>query len=175
MQDFFRVFDDSIPNPPRMNSQIWFYRPTKSLCPECNGPYLLHEDRQRFCDSCMSWFHVKCLHGFSEDNDDDSVDYMVPNVQRPLDIDTLNNEGFPAIMDGVLENPTVRGHGGHYDFDNNWLNTGSGVQKGLIKDWYKEDSYPHEWLEELGENFLQDFVIEKSWKFYGCPLCGLRV
>jgi hypothetical protein len=27
----------------------------------------------------------------------------------------------------------------------------------------------------LGENFLEDFVIQKSWRFYSCPKCSREV
>jgi hypothetical protein len=105
------------------------------------------------------------------------MDYDEPDKQRHLDIEGFNFDGFPAILEEVLEMPTVRGHRGDYDFDNNWLTTGSGVQKGLINKWFGKDSelLPTKWLEELGEDFLEDFVIDKTWKFYQCPLCGLEV
>jgi len=53
-----------------------------------------------------------------------------------------SEDGFPAIFNDVIQLPTVRGHGGEYNWDNNWLTTGSGVQKGLIARWREQDSYP---------------------------------
>jgi hypothetical protein len=34
---------------------------------------------------------------------------------------------------------------------------------------------PEGWMELLGEGFLEDFLVGKSWKFYNCPACGSRV
>jgi hypothetical protein len=121
------------------------------------------------------WFHLKCLGDVIRDDGDPMIDYNIPTNPKPLNLEVFNPFGFPAIMDEVLERPTVRGHGGKYNFDNNWLNTGSGAQQGMIKEWIKKEAFPNNWLERLGENFLPDFVIEKNWKFYACPLCGLEV
>ena len=46
------------------------------------------------------------------------------------------------------------GHGGIYDFDNNWLNTGSGVQKGLISKW-REEVCPDKWEKQSGRIFTK--------------------
>jgi len=62
-----------------------------------------------------------------------------------------------------------------YNFDNNWLNTGSGVQKGLISEWKEARLLPETWSQALGEDFLTDFLEWVSWKLYACPLCSGKV
>ena len=171
MDWYFREFDDSIPNPPRMNSQIWFHRHTKTPCTVCGKIYKPHRDRQRFCHQCASWFHLGCLGG----DKSDEVDFESMNNQGELEEKKLGADGFPAVFGDVLRGPTTRGHGGSYNFDNNWLNTGSGVQKDLITKWRDEGVCPGDWLAKLGENFLRDFLIGKSWTVYTCPTCGDEV
>jgi uncharacterized protein YcnI len=79
------------------------------------------------------------------------------------------------IFDDILSRPTVRGHGGNFRFKDCWLNTGSGVQKGLVEKWKADGILPQDWLKDLGENFLEEFVVSKEWKRYNCPLCSGRV
>jgi hypothetical protein len=67
----------------------------------------------------------------------------------------------------VLERPSVRGHAGRFTLDNTWLITGSGVQKKVIRQWKEEGGVPNNWVKELGENFLEDF-LEKDWKKFTC-------
>ena len=117
---------------------------------------------------CGGWVHLGCLEGGGEDEED----FEVPANQGTLDIETVGEDGSPAVFDQVLGGPTVRGHGGVYDWNNNWLNTGSGVQKGLVEEWRASGSVPDDWVSRMGENFLEDFVIGKSWKFFPCPSCG---
>jgi hypothetical protein len=169
MRQYFRVFDDSLANPPRMNSKIWFHRVAKTLCTVCNNPYLPHLERQRYCHDCKEWIHLGCL---TFEGDNLFPDFEVPSNQGVLDIEKLGEDGVPQILDAVLSRPTVRGHGGIYDLENNWLNTGSGVQKGLIQIWKGEGRVPENWLEELGEGFLEDFIIGKSWKLFPCIRCS---
>jgi hypothetical protein len=169
MRNYFRVFDDSLANPVRMNSQIWFRRVTKTPCTVCNRPYLPHLERQRYCHDCKEWIHLSCL---TAEGDNPFPDFKVVSNQQVLDIEKLGEDGVPKILDAVLSRPTVRGHGGIYDFDNNWLNTGSGVQKELVLKWKGRGRVPENWLELLGENFLEDFVIGKSWKSFPCIKCG---
>lgn len=173
---YFRTFDDSIPDPPRMNSQIWFSRECKSKCTICGDLYKPHKDRERYCYSCRLWFHLQCLGDVvGDDFGDPTIDFLTRTTEETIDVEEEGEDGFPAIFNDVIQQPTVRGHGGEYNWDNNWLNTGSGVQKGLIARWREEDSYPDDWLKLLGENFLQDFVIEKRWKFYACPCCARNI
>jgi hypothetical protein len=170
MGSFFRSFDDSLLEPRRMNSKIWFKRPVKKPCRVCNGPYLPHQDRQRYCPTCQEWLHVGCMDDGFEAG---TLDYTLAPDHVP-DPSTLTNEELLALCERVLEKPSVRGHGGTYDtydWDNNWLNTGSGVQKGIIRRWKEEGAVPDDFVKELGENFLQDF-LSKSWITYVCPTCG---
>lgn len=168
---YFREFDDSIPNPSRQNSKIWFHRRTKTVCSVCESTYKPHRDRQRFCHECALWFHLSCLGG----DKSAEIDFEPTNNQGELEVEKLGEDGLPAVFGEVLRGPTTRGHGGDYDFDNNWLNTGSGAQKGLIAKWRGEGVCPEDWLNQLGENFLQDFLIGKSWTVYNCPTCGGEV
>lgn len=168
MRWYFQEFNDSIPNPPRMNSKIWFYRRTKASCPICLDFYRPHLDRQRFCHGCEQWFHLGCL----GDESEDGVDFEVSPNQGDLDIVAVGEDGSPAVFDEVLGGPTVRGHGGVYIWENNWLNTGSGVQKGLIQGWRVAGRVPDDWESLLGENFLGDFLVGKTWKSFHCPSCG---
>ena len=70
------------------------------------------------------------------------VDFDPVDVVKPLDVDEVDEDGNPAIWNEVLSCPTVRGHHGHYDFENSWLITGSGTQKGWIEDWKAAGSFP---------------------------------
>ena len=180
MRSFFQEFDDSLPDPPRINSQTWFHRRVKTPCMVCNAPYAPHRDRQRYCYTCNCWYHIKCLGDVvGEDSKSgdhsESLDFNVSDNQGTLDIESLDSDGFPTIFSDVLKSPTVRGHGGVYNWDNNWAITGSGVQKSLIESWRQEGDCPEDWLKMLGENFLEDFIIGKSWKFYTCPTCRINI
>ncbi|KAF8799110.1 hypothetical protein BYT27DRAFT_7202127 [Phlegmacium glaucopus] len=176
MRWYFRVFNDSSPTPPRMNSQIWFLRQERTKCTICQGDYNPAIDQQRYCYECQLWFHDGCLGDVVVGLDwATDQDYLVIDQEEELDKEMLGDDGLPAIFDQVLQGPTVRGQAGEYDFDNNWLNTGSGVQKGLIEDWQKQEQCPEDWLEQLGENFLEDFLGGKTWKFYACPICSSHV
>lgn len=171
MGNFFRSFHDGILEPPRMNSQIWFERRTKTPCPPCGLCYCPHQDRQRYCSTCSAWIHISCL---DDSFGPQSLDYTI-SPDPVVDPANLNAPELLALCEKVLEGPSVRGHGGSYetyDWDNNWLNTGSGVQKGLIRAWKEEGAVPADWEKGLGENFLQDF-LKKSWTTYTCPSCGL--
>ena len=169
MDDFFRHFDDSMHNPPRMNSQIWFHRQNKTPCQPCGEEYVPHCDRQRYCYSCQTWIHTRCL-----DGENAYPDFDIPPNQGVLDVATLGGDGLPSVFGEVLSRPTVRGHGGEFLFADCWLNTGSGVQKALIEEW-KAGTLPGDWLKQLGENFLEEFVIGKSWRWYSCCLCSSRM
>jgi hypothetical protein len=172
MRKFFREFDDSLPNPLRMNSKIWFHRATRTVCTACTLIYRPHKDRQRYCYGCQKWYHLGCL---GDGGGGDEEDFTIPEDKGELDVDILGKGDFPLIWEEVLQGPTVRGHGGVYVWSNNWLNTGSGVQKGLIEGWKREGSYPDDWRVELGEDFLEDFVIGKSWNWYPCPTCAIVI
>lgn len=173
---YYRTYDDAIPNPPRMNSKIWFSRRLKTQCNVCLEIYKPHKDRQRYCYACRLWFHLQCV-GDAVGNDfgDPKIDFHTRTTEGTIDIEAEGDDGFPVIFNEVIQQPSVRGHGGEYNWDNNWLITGSGVQKGLIARWREEDCYPDDWLKLFGENFLQDFVIEKRWKFYACPHCASNI
>jgi len=159
-----------------MNSKIWFSRESQTQCTVCSDPYKPHKDRERYCYSCRLWFHLQCLGDVvGDDLGDPTIDFLTCTTEETIDVEEESEDGFPAIFNDVIQRPTVRGHGGKYNWDNNWLNTGSGVQKGLIAKWREEDSYPDGWLKLLGENFLEDFVIEKRWKFYECPRCARSI
>jgi hypothetical protein len=170
MGPYFMEFNDSLPDPPRMNSQIWFHRETKVPCVVCNDTYAPHEDRQRYCDSCNKWYHVHCL----SDPPPPKNDFREV-AKVPIDIEILAENNLPEVFLGVLAGPTVRGHLGSYKFDNNWLNTGSGVQKAMIAEWTEEERLPQTWLKLLGEKFLEDFLVGISWNFYDCPTCGVKI
>ena len=169
MRNYFCEFDDSLHNPPRMNSQIWFHRVTKTPCQICRQTYRPHLDRQHHCGVCQEWYHLHCLGVDVKEEEQDFEE--VPNPGLP-DFETLGEDGLPAIFKRICDGPTVRGHGGEYDWANNWLNTGSGVQIGLIEDWRNSGRVPEDWLKMLGENFVEDFVMGKVWKWYSCPVCG---
>ena len=170
IEDFFRVFDNSLPNPPRMNAQIWFTHEFRTPCSPCEGHYLPHLDRQCYCIQCNKWIHIRCL-GVDEPTYPDFD--PTPN-QGFLDTETTR-DGLPLIFDDVLSRPTVRGHGGDFKFEDCWLNTGSGVQKGLIERWKADGKVPDDWLKQFGERFLEEFVLEKNWKWYTCCICSGRM
>lgn len=177
---YFQEFDDDIPDPPRMNAQIWFSRSKETRCTVCISPYKPHKHRQRYCHSCQLWFHLQCLGNVVGDDSSEppaTIDFYPCDTasEEAVDIEAVGEDGFPAIFNDVVQQPTVRGHGGVYDWDNNWLTTGSGVQKGLIAKWREEGICPDDWLKLFGENFLQDFIIEKRWKFYACPSCARNI
>lgn len=173
LEDWFRIYDDSLPDPPRFNSQIWFIRMTKTPCESCKTEYLPHIDRQRYCYSCNKWMHVSCL---ERDFDEEAYpDFEIPSQQEDLDLKTLGDDGHPLIFEEIISGPTVRGHGGHYRFEDCWLITGSGVQKALVQKWREEGELPEDWLEKLGENFLEEFVIEKKWKWFRCTFCAAKL
>jgi len=95
---------------------------------------------------------------------------------RPLSSLRGYGDELQGILDEVLKGSMVWGHGeGGYNFDNNWLNTGSRVQRGLIVGWKLVGVIPEMWSQELGENFLKDFLEEISWKSYVCPLYAGRI
>jgi hypothetical protein len=172
MRSYFVIFDDSLPDPPQMNSQIWFHRPTKTQCPICQLCYLPHQHRQHYCHDCKQWVHVSCIgEAIRSSSTHSPLDWEPTSNQGSIDNDWLA-DGWPAIFDDVLRGPTVCGHHGNYDVDNNWLNTESGVQKGLIAMWREEGEYPEDWLRRFGECFLEDFLVGKSWKFFACPQCS---
>jgi hypothetical protein len=112
---------------------------------------------------------VECI-----SEDDDSPDFKVPSNQGTLNIETLQ-DGFPEILYEVMHRPMVRGHMGEYDFNNNWATMGSSSQQGLIQEWRDGGTLPENWLALLGKNFLQDFVIKKTWKVYSCPRCSRSI
>ncbi|KAF8805099.1 hypothetical protein BYT27DRAFT_7213380 [Phlegmacium glaucopus] len=171
MRSYFRLFDDSSPTPTCMNSQIWFLRRRRTKCTICQGDYHPEVDLQHYCHDCELWFHNGGLGDVAVGSDwPRNQEYLVADEEEELDTETLGDDGLPAIFDQVLQGPTIRGHGGEYDVDNNWLTTGSGVQKGLIEGWQKEEQCPEDWLAQLGENFLEDF-LGKTWKLYTCPKC----
>jgi hypothetical protein len=172
MGPYFKEFDDSLAAPARMNSKIWFHRSSKVLCKSCQEPYAPHQDRQRYCDTCKSWYHVRCLQDLATDGD--LVDFDL-TANQPIDTESREDNGLPQIFYAVLAGPNVRGHGGVYNWENNWLVTGSGVQKGMIAEWMEEGECPETWLELLGEGFLEDFLVGKSWKFYSCPTCAINI
>jgi hypothetical protein len=177
MGPYFVEFDDSLPNPPRINSQVWFHRESKVLCSVCDEPYRPHIDRQRYCYSCNKWYHVDCLKPRLPIDPEDPaglVDFH-ETTNNPIDIEKLEEDNLPEVFWAVLAGPTVRGHYGSYEFGNNWLNTGSGVQKALIAEWMEEGTCPESWMKLLGENFLTDFLVGISWKFYDCPACHLNI
>lgn len=168
----FQEFDDSLSEPPRISSKIWFHRTTKALCKKCEEPYLPELDRQRYCDSCRSWYHVRCLINPSPEVDPKDYD---KTKHQAIDTVSLGEDGLPEIFDAVLAGPNVRGHGGKYKWDNNWAITGSGVQKGLIAEWKDVGQVPENWLELLGEGFLKNFLVGRCWKFYPCPTCAVNI
>jgi hypothetical protein len=147
----------------------------------CTEFYHVEDDRQRFCHTCHQWFHVRCLRGDDhvgggdEDEDDEEIDFNLSSNQGVVNTTKLGADGLPSIFDDVLRGPTVRGHAGQYNFDNNWLNTGSGVQKALIREWKAAGTCPDDWLAQLGENFLEDFTVGKVWENYICATCGSPV
>jgi hypothetical protein len=117
--------------------------------------------------------HVECLldeEGNTPAQDDDFI--LVANP--PVNTATMEEDDLWPLLDKVLEGPTVRGHGGTHKFDweNNWLNTGSGVQISAISSWKNEGVIPGDWEKSLGELFLEDF-LGKSWTRYICTTCGL--
>jgi len=157
-----------------MNSQIWFHRPSKTKCTVCELFYIPHQDCQLYCHSCNLWFHLGCL---GVDDPKDLAHDHIPSInQPPLDVDKLGEDGFPAVFEEVLWGPTLRGHWDdydNYDWDNNWFNTGSGVQA-LMRQWVGEGACPDDWLAQLGEIFLEDFRAV-HWKFFTRPTCGGKV
>jgi hypothetical protein len=156
-----------------MNSQIWYYRPNRTPCSLCDNTYIPHDDRQRFCYHCREWFHIHCLLG--EDEPNGLHDFSDIDDHGPLDTTTLGQEGFPLVFEEVVSRPAVRGHGGDYSYNNNWLTTGSGVQKALISKWtLVEKEVPEDWMKQLGENFLEDFVW-KTWEMFSCVKCSDRI
>jgi hypothetical protein len=102
-------------------------------------------------------------------------DFDIPPNQGILDTESLGDDGLPSILKEVLSRPTVRGHGGEFTFEDCWLNTGSGVQKAMIEKWKVDGTVPGDWLKQLGENFLEEFVIGKTWKRYPCILCSSQI
>lgn len=168
LEDWFRIFDDSLADPPRANSQIWFYRPTKTPCSSCQKDYHPHIDRQRYCYNCSKWFHVQC----TEDHTVIFPDFTVVTNPPELDTEISGEDGLPLILEEIISRPAVRGHGGRFSFDDCWLNTGSGVQKALAIKWREENDLPEDWLAQLGEKFLEEFVIDKNWKWFRCSFCS---
>jgi hypothetical protein len=175
MREFFCKFDDAKVRPKRMNSKIWFLRPKKTPCTLCGSIYLPHRDRQRYCYNCKLWFHIECLLDEETAVDPDRCidpDFTIlPNP--PVNTESMEEDELSQLLDRVLEGPAVRGHGGtrRFDIENNWLNTGSGVQRGVIAEWEKKDEIPGDWVRQLGEGFLEDF-LGKSWTRYRCLTCG---
>ena len=111
------------------------------------------------------WFHVECLEGpdsdVEEKNEEDTDAEEDNQVLRIVDPTQVDEEGILRAWRMVLEVPTVCSHNGHYDFDNNWLNTGSGTQKQLVKGWKAEKTIPEDWMAKLGEGFLID--LARMW------------
>jgi hypothetical protein len=169
MGNFFRPFDNSLLEPTRMNSQIWFERRTKTICRPCKDYYAPHQDQQHYFSGCKEWIHIQCL---DEDFGPGSLDYTA-SFNPVIDPSTLPNDQlleFLELCEQFLDGPTVWGHGGMYEtynWNNNWVNTGSSVQKGLVRRWQEARVVPADWVKSLGEDFLEDF-LEKDWVFYIC-------
>lgn len=112
---------------------------------------------------------------FESDEGESEEDRDYEESEVGLGIEDLDDVGLQAISLQVLSCPTVRGHNGFYDFQNNWLVTGSGTQKQLIQQWGESGVYPNDWLKSLGEEFLEDILEFKRWHWYKCPGCSSRI
>lgn len=187
MGPYFQEWRDDNPSPQRINSKTWFHRLSRTPCPTCDEEYDPELDRQRYCVECKVWYHVECLGENNLDveeddsNDaedaedaDDAEDAEDKEVLQLVDVEELDAEGLPKAWEVVLEAPTVRGHHGVYNFDNNWLNTGSGTQKRLVEEWKAEKRAPDDWMVQLGENFLTDLASIR-FKRYTCVNCQATI
>jgi len=169
MGPYFQEWSDADPHPQRINSCSWHRRLTRTPCLICHGEYFPALHRQRYCDTCDGWFHVQCL------GEKSRVDFDPPAVVAKIDVDEVDENGFPLIWERVLACPTLRGHPGPpYDFDNSWLITGNGTQKKWIKEWMESTAYPENWQALFGEDFLKD-VLSHDFRQYDCLTCGNRV
>lgn len=103
-----------------------------------------------------------------------SVDFDPYDIVPEIDAEAVDADGFPAVWEMVLGCPTVRGHHGHYDFNDCWLITGSGTQKKMIEDWRAKHEAPADWQGAFGENFLVD-LLRKKFRVYTCPNCDSKI
>jgi hypothetical protein len=164
MGPFYQEWVDAGPCPQRINSRTWHHRRRRSRCLVCKKHYLPALHRQRYCATCRRWVHVECLGEHS------GVDFDAVGIVPEINLRKLDEDAFPAVWEGVLALPTVRGHHDRYDFDNTWLITGSGTHKALIEEWKANGEYPPKWSAVFGEGFLQD-VLRKKFRWYECPGC----
>lgn len=168
MGPFYKEWSDSDGHPPRINSKTWHRRLTRTPCSQCHILYRPALDRQRYCEGCALWFHVECI------GEDSEEDFEEAEAAPKVDPSEADEEGFPLVWRSILTAPSVRGHHGHYDFENNWLITGSGTQKQMIKGWVESKVIPENWEALLGENFLYD-IVSKEFRAYDCPACDAKI
>lgn len=164
---YFKTFDDSVEDPPRINSKTWFHRVVESRAGCCRKKYDIEGDRQRFCRKCSKWMHFKCMR--LEEGDEGEQDW----VERGEGWEEPNMSDVAQQMEicrSIGEGPVVRGHDNQFDWENNWLTTGSGRQVSVARFWAFDGTVPDGWLTELGENFVKEF-LGKRWKKGKCPRC----
>ena len=90
----------------------------------CSNPYKPHKDRQHYCYTCRLWFHLQCLGDTVGDEfGDPTIAFYTRTTdsEETVDFEAEDENDFPAIFN-IIQQPTVRGHGGELNWDNNWLN-----------------------------------------------------
>ena len=109
----------------------------------CKKIYDPVEDSHRYCEDCGKWYHVECCK---------SIARAFP---RPLD-----------MKDKIYHMPVM--HGVLGSANNEWRVSGSGWHKELVRGWHKAKSFPDNWEDQLGDDFMT-IMEHASFTYYNCP------
>jgi hypothetical protein len=109
----------------------------------CKKIYDPVNDVQRYCKDCGKWYHIECC--------------------------KLIAEGFPMpldMKDKIYRMPIMRGALG--SVNDEWRISGTGWHKELVRTWHEAESFPDNWEDQLGDDFMT-IMEHASFIYYSCP------
>jgi hypothetical protein len=110
-------------------------------------------DRQRFCESCKTWYHESCLGD---------------PVEEQLEANKVSLENLAWKV------PLIRGLGGNELERANWHIAGNGRKVLKARKWLEQGGEVDGWEEELGKDFI-DEMLSTLWSYYACPACNVPI
>jgi hypothetical protein len=119
----------------------------------CHGIYNPNSDRQRFCQKCKTWYHLKCLERSSETMQSTSDRYLVESFNEELEMLCVQPIERGAQL-GIIGNGRVR-------------KTAYQIYRAAIDDGL--DPNPN-WKREINDKLI---ILDPD--YYTCPRCTIMM
>jgi len=109
----------------------------------CEAIYDPVKDVQRYCEECEKWYHIECCK---------SIAGVVHRLR--------------GMKEKLCEMPIMRG--ALSSANNEWRISGNGWHKEIVRGWHETNSFPDDWKDQLGGDFMTTMQYA-SFTYYNCP------